>query len=143
MPTEIRLETDKIDHEYLKIKLPNGRVCRIEEPELGFLKTLQALPASTKIKLMKLTEEQMLSCISDNKKIANDFLIELLNKKWFWRATGDRFDDLIIEIPPSNYTIPELLKKCNSKRPLRLEDIKETIKWFTSEKSEVYTLEGY
>lgn len=112
---------------------------RINNANVLFLDKIIDLPSRWKIQLMNLTEEQMLDYIEESKKHDNDWLIELLQKKWYWRETGD---DAIITADMINVdglSPEEILKRCKSKRTLPLKKIRQAIDFYVGAETELYT----
>lgn len=123
--------------------LPNGKKVIISSLDSDFFEKLQLLPAPTKIQMMKLSDEEMIKYISDKKKNANKFLIELLERKWYYRESGDEVEaDMDYRITDLPYTPSQLLKKCKSKRPMALNIINQVIEFYTGNNAEVYNKES-
>lgn len=139
-PTEedIIIETTQIDSNAwpLFFTLPNGKKCHIGPNDQDFFFKLTKLPYQTKIKMMRLTEEEMLSFIEEKKKSAIDFLKTLLDRIWYWRETGDRVIFSDIEIIPE-MKLENIRRKLRSNR-LTYNQTIAAISFFTNEKSEVY-----
>lgn len=127
--------------EYGIYTLPNGNKVQIGKYDLGFFRKLQKLPPQTKIRMMCLSAEEMQKHISEEKKRANEYLIELLSKKWYWRAEGDEAEITNEMIPGVELSAIEILKKSKSKRPLSLTQINAVIHFYTKENTEVYQKE--
>ena len=134
MPIETR-QTDSTASTIF-FTLPNGKKCYIGPNDRDFFLQLCDLPFQTKIKLMRLTEEEMLSYIEEKNKSAIDFLKTLLDRRWYWRATGDRviFSDL--EIIPG-MMLENIRRKIRSNK-FTYKQATEAISFFTDENSEIY-----
>lgn len=110
----IAIETRSIDSNDRTIifTLPNGKKCYIGPNDQDFFEQLRNLPYQTKIKLMRITEEEMLCYIEEKKKSAIAFLKTLLDRRWYWRESGDRVILSDLEIIPG-------IKLENIRRKLR------------------------
>jgi hypothetical protein len=127
---------DKITH-----VLPNGKVVTISDADSSFYRELIKLPAFAKISLMHLSIEEMQEHINKTKNELNAKLLDLLKKEWYWRMTGELAEFYPEVLPTNKYAIPQLIKICESKRKLPLEDIKLLIEFFTGDNSELYLKE--
>jgi hypothetical protein len=125
--------------------LPGGKSIYISSTDIGFFRSLQALPAVTKIKMMNLTEEQLSENLQQIKKDRANQCINLLNKKWQWRETGD---DLIIENElffnefKLDFTLKQIISKLK-RGTLSDEKVKSIIHFFTRSFSEVKEVETH
>lgn len=137
MDEKIELDS-KAPGEIKYYKLPDGRKVTIGKYVVDFFERLQELPAFTKIQMMNLSAEEMTKYINDHKKTENKLLIELLQRKWYWRETGEEI--LVNEVinEDISFSLQTMLFKSKSKRPYTLEQIKKLIDFFTGENKEVY-----
>jgi hypothetical protein len=111
---------------------------RINNANVLFLDNIIDLPAHWKIKLMELTEEQMLEYIEESRKKDNKCLLQLLQEKWYWRETGDPAIITADMINVDGLSPEQILKRCKSKRPLTLKKIRQVIDFYVGDRSEIY-----
>lgn len=118
--------------------LPNGKQVYISMLDSDFFEKLRLLPAATKIEMMCLTDEQMLNFIKKRKEEKIKTLLEILERKWFWKDSGEEviLEDLhMLNIAKSPAQVFSQLK---SKRPPQVEEINKIIEFYTGTDSEVY-----
>lgn len=132
------IESERVIKDFASFILPNGKRITIGEYDLDFFEKIQALPAPTKIKMMKLSEEEMLDFIAKKKKHVKDFCFLLLSREWFWRDSGDPAiidEDIIPGIP---FTQEQLLRKVNHGKGMKTKDMHLIVDFFTDDHAQVY-----
>ena len=131
-------QIDSIKSEPFYFFLPDGKKKYIGAQDQDFFFQLRDLPYETKIKLMRLSTEQMLNYINAEKSERKNVLTDLLNKKWYWRSDGEPCkigNDYIEGIPYDQIQIKRKLKADK----FTLEEINTIIDWLYGDNAEVYT----
>lgn len=123
----------------------NTKRVYIDKFDMGFVRKVQTLPVITRVHMMGLTDKELESYIAAQKKYVLNWLIEILQKKWYWRESGDPIEVLPGMLPGTPLDISALLKQCQSKRPPTKVVIEGVIDWFVGDHqgrhSEVYLKE--
>lgn len=116
--------------------LPNGRRIFISKYDLDFFYQIRNLPASEKIILMQLTEADVTEHFRALYIAEKNNLMDILRKHWYFRETGDEIK-WFTEIY-DGMTQDMILKRCHSRKPLSLDQIRTITNFFIGDKSEVY-----
>lgn len=136
----IELETTSIDRfaKRLTYVLPDGKMVVIGNSDQDFFRQLCELPAHAKIKLMGLTSEDMEEYMKwENKQLRLE-VIDILNKDWSWRETGDPIESFA-EIPGiKDASITQVKANISKGRKFSTHDLKLIIEFFTGDRSDVY-----
>lgn len=134
------IETTSIslEPEFRLYTLPNGKKITIGKSDLDFFGKLIRLPAQTKIEMMELSVSEMEQYINNLRKSKSKLLIDVLSQKWLWRETGEEAFITADMIPGINLKQDEMLLKCKSKRPFKLNEVELILDFFLNERSEVY-----
>jgi hypothetical protein len=128
------LESTQAAPEPLRIKTKNDTVITIHPHHVGFFESLLLLPVSTKIQLLGLTAIQLQNHIIKEKKQLHLEVVDLLQKTWLWKETGDEVEFVIDTIPGVPFTLTEMKSQKRTLGSLII--IKE---FLTGDDREVYT----
>lgn len=98
--------------------MKDGRVVQIGRGDAGFFEMLQNQPAELKIRMMNLTDAEMLQAIKSRAQNKEAEVLDLFKKNWIFCETGEpyNFDDIeinqdLIGISEKKDQIIKLIKK--------------------------------
>lgn len=138
IPTEIEAQHDAEDRDVIYTSR-NGKKYIVSPLSHGFVEMMQSAPADVKMKIIRLTEDEIEQEIFNKKQYLIKWIKDLLRKKWYWRATGDKafFDP---EFMPLQLSIPKIkyrLDKCL----FTISELEQIIEFFVGDRSEIYIKE--
>lgn len=133
---EKTLESDYNSPDPLKIKVRTGTVYTIHPHHVHFFEKLRDLPVAAKIEMLGLTTKEMSVYISNEKIKLQGEVGFLLNKKWYWKDTGDVVDITPDTIPEVPLTLAQMQSKVRS-----IETLAKIKEFFTGDNREVYCKE--
>jgi len=138
---DVIINPDNVDlrESHLRFPLPDGGTVTVSRYYVDFLYKLQNLPASTKILMMQLTEEELLLSIAEKQKENNKKILHLLAQKWYWRETGEKMEFSPEFISNVNLSLDEIHKRCKSKKPFSFIQAESIINFFLGSNTCVYT----
>ena len=136
-PLPTRLEDDPRAEGRTYSNKAGTRKIYISSVNLGFVEKLSELPVDLKARIAQFSATQMEEYIASERQDLSAWVTKLLNKKWYWRETGDPavFEDEYLPLKMSVSKIKAAIKKGK----LSLKELNSMIEYFLGDRAEVYT----
>lgn len=138
---EINLKTEYPGVKDTKFTLSNGDVITIHKNDIDFLEKLQKLSIEARIKLMLLTDDDLVNHINARIVSAKTVLEGMVKTKtWHFRDTDEPvvfFRGFYGELFAGSDS--DLKKRLRSKKPLPLKTMYDLIDFYAGKNSEFYT----